>query len=44
MIWIVNEGYLATRNGRILNKKYEEKIISIIGVKNMQICYNEDIE
>ena len=44
MIRVVNEGSLATRNGRIINEKYEEKIISKIGVNNEQICFNEDIE
>jgi hypothetical protein len=44
MIRVVNEGSLATRNGRIINEKFEETIISKIGVPNEQICYNEDIE
>ena len=44
MIRVVNEGSLATRNGRIINEKYEEKIISKIGVNGEQICFNEDIE
>ena len=44
MIRVVNEGSLATRNGRIINENYEEKIISKIGKRDAQICYNEDIE
>ena len=45
MIRVVNEGFLATRNGRLINKQYEE-----ISPKNKiykrgnQVCFNEDIE
>ena len=44
MIRVVNEGSLATRNGRIIDETYKERIISKIGIKNEHICYNEDIE
>ena len=45
MIRVVNEGFLATRNGRLINKQYKE-----ISPKNKiykrgnQVCFNEDIE
>ena len=46
MIRVVDEGYLATRNGRIVDKNFNE--ISPIADKawklNTHICYNEDIE
>ena len=44
MARVVNEGSLATRNGRIITKDFGEDL----GVKNIaykkQVCYNEDIE
>ena len=42
MVRVVNEGHLATRNGRIVNEHYKEMSIAKVGKK--QICYNEDIE
>ena len=42
MARVVNEGHLATRNGRIITQTYKEIIIP--NIKNKQICYNEDIE
>lgn len=45
MIRVVNEGSLATRNGRIISENFMEKIIPSKGFKkNIQVCYNEDIE
>ena len=45
MIRVVNEGSLATRNGRIIRQNFKEKIIPSKGFKkNIQVCYNEDIE
>ena len=44
MARVVNEGSLATRNGRIISKNFRE----VLGVKKIafkkQVCYNEDIE
>ena len=42
MARVVNEGHLATRNGRIITHNFKEIIIPKI--KNKQICYNDDIE
>ena len=42
MARVVDEGHLATRNGRIISQHYEEIIIPYLN--NKQICYNEDIE
>ena len=45
MIRVVNEGFLATRNGRLISQNYIE-----LGPKNKifkegnQVCFNEDIE
>ena len=45
MIRVVNEGSLATRNGRLINEKYEEEgTVYIKGQYNKQVCFNEDIE
>jgi UDP-N-acetylglucosamine 2-epimerase (non-hydrolysing) len=45
MIRVVNEGFLATRNGRLVNKRYEEVIPNYsVFKKNNQVCFNEDIE
>ena len=45
MIRVVNEGSLATRNGRIIDTNFIENIeINTSEVINKQICYNEDIE
>ena len=45
MIRVVNEGSLATRNGRIITKKYEEKALSYDPLQfDKQLCFNEDIE
>ena len=45
MIRVVNEGSLATRNGRIINENFEE-IIEVYkkGGLDKQVCFNEDIE
>ena len=43
MARVVNEGSLATRNGRIIGQQYQELIIQTFTKKN-HICYNEDIE
>ena len=45
MIRVVNEGFLATRNGRLINKHYKEILpIKKLFKKGSQVCYNEDIE
>ena len=45
MIRVVNEGSLATRNGRIINKKYEENALTYDPLQfDKQLCFNEDIE
>ena len=45
MIRVVNEGSLATRNGRIITENYEEIEVAYGGgYVSKQICYNEDIE
>jgi len=46
MLRVVDEGYLATRNGRIINKNYKSLIPAskLIFRKNIQVCFNEDIE
>ena len=46
MIRVVDEGFLATRNGRLIDKKYNEicPICQFIGINNVQACFNEDIE
>jgi len=45
MIRVVDDGYLATRNGRILDKKYKGiSPITKAWNSNVQICFNEDIE
>ena len=45
MIRVVNEGFLATRNGRLINKEYQEILpIEKIFQKDNQVCFNEDIE
>ena len=45
MIRVVNEGFLATRNGRLINKEYQEiGPIDKIFQKDNQVCFNEDIE
>ncbi len=45
MIRVVNEGSLATRNGRIITKNFEEIEVAYNGKwVYKQICYNEDIE
>ena len=45
MIRVVNEGSLATRNGRILNKDaYEGSVAFKNGYNRKQICFDEDIE
>ena len=45
MIRVVNEGFLATRNGRLINKQYQEvgpneKVFQ----RDNQVCFDEDIE
>ena len=42
MARVVNEGHLATRNGRIITENYKEIIIPKL--RKNQICYNDDIE
>ena len=44
MLRVVDEGFLATRNGRLLNNNYEEFLPVIFYRKELQICFNEDIE
>ena len=46
MLRVVDEGYLATRNGRIISKNYKELFPAskLIFKNNIQICFNEDIE
>ena len=45
MLRVVDEGYLATRNGRIIDKKYNELIPTPRLFRyNIQVCFNEDIE
>ena len=46
MLRVVDEGYLATRNGRIIDKSFKELITTskLIFGKNIQVCFNEDIE
>ena len=45
MIRVVNEGSLATRNGRIIDENFKE-IIEVYkkGGYHKQVCFNEDIE
>ena len=46
MLRVVDEGYLATRNGRILDINYNEitPASNIIFKEKVQVCFNEDIE
>mgnify|MGYP002626600146 CR=1 FL=1 len=45
MIRVVNQGSLATRNGRIITENFGEEIKAFTNEnQNKQICYNEDIE
>ena len=45
MARVINEGYLATRNGRIIAENYHTySIIKSNQGKNNQICFDEDIE
>ena len=45
MIRVVNDGSLATRNGRIINRKYKEEALTYKEIKfDKQLCFNEDIE
>lgn len=45
MLRVVDEGSLATRNGRIIDKNFKENSpVSKAWRKNIQVCYNEDIE
>lgn len=45
MIRVVNEGSLATRTGRIIEKDYSESHHAFLsGKKNTHVCYDEDIE
>ena len=46
MFRVVNDGYLCTRNGRIINSNFQTSD-SVFGegkMPNKQVCYNEDIE
>ena len=46
MIRLVDDGFLATRNGRLISQKYNEicSICEFIGGNKVQACFNEDIE
>ena len=46
MLRVVDEGYLATRNGRIIDKNYNSltPASKLIFKNNTQVCFNEDIE
>ena len=46
MLTVVDEGYLATRNGRLLDKNYNEifPASKLVFVDKVQVCFNEDIE
>ena len=44
MFRVVDGGSLATRNGRIINKKFVETSMSYYAYKRYHMCYNEDIE
>ena len=45
MIRVVDEGFLATRNGRLIDRNYVEiSPANIAWRKRVQACYNEDIE
>ena len=44
MIRVVNEGYLATRNGRIVSEKYVSTCMAFKKARFNHVCYNEDIE
>ena len=44
MLRVVDEGYLATRNGRLLNENYEEFFPAPVFNMNIQVCFNDDIE
>ena len=46
MIRVVNEGYLATRNGRLIDSNFIDisPNSNMAWRKNIQVCYDEDIE
>ena len=46
MIRVVDEGFLATRNGRLLDKNYKEffPASEFVFKEKVQVCFNEDIE
>jgi UDP-N-acetylglucosamine 2-epimerase len=44
MIRVVNEGSLATRNGRLIDDNFNEFIPDEISKPGFEICFNEDIE
>ena len=46
MIRLVDEGYLATRNGRLIDKNFIEIApnSNLAWKKNIQVCYDDDIE
>ena len=46
MLRVVDEGFLATRNGRLLDKNYIEFLpdSNLVFKEKVQVCYNEDIE
>ena len=45
MFRVVNDGYLCTRNGRIINSNFHTSgAVFQKGIPNKQVCYNEDIE
>lgn len=44
MLRVVDEGYLATSNGRLINENYEEFFPPPVFNMNIQVCFNDDIE
>ena len=44
MLRVVDEGFLATRNGRIISKNYKELLPAPAFKRDLQVCFNEDIE
>ena len=46
MIRVVDEGFLATRNGRLVDTNFNEisPISNIVWTDKPQVCFNEDIE
>ena len=44
MLRVVNEGFLCTRNGRIITDNYKTIFTTKENRKGSQVCFNEDIE